>query len=111
MADRSTLDQETTTEPAGRPHEAIAVADAGTVAADDSSLVARADKPHVAASEGEPSRARGRTPTQILWMKLRSNRAAMFGLYLLIVLYAGAIFAGFFAPYQYDDAVHEQPFH
>ncbi|HVG21035.1 MAG TPA: ABC transporter permease [Blastocatellia bacterium] len=55
--------------------------------------------------------ARGRSPSQILWLKLRRNRTAMFGLYTLIVLYAAAILAGFLAPYKYDDAVHELPFY
>jgi peptide/nickel transport system permease protein len=46
-----------------------------------------------------------------MWLKLRRNRTAMFGLYLLGALYLSAILAGFLAPYKYDDAVHEMPFY
>ena len=55
--------------------------------------------------------ARGRSPSQIIWLKLRRNRTAMFGLYTLIALYAAAILAGFLAPYKYDDAAHGLPFY
>jgi peptide/nickel transport system permease protein len=55
--------------------------------------------------------ARGRSPSEIIWAKLRRNRTAMFGLYLLIALYLAAVFAGFIAPYKYDDADHDLPFH
>src|SRR6185369_7826001 len=55
--------------------------------------------------------SRGRSPSQILWLKLRSNRAAMLGLYTLAVMYAAAILAGFIAPYKYDNARHDLPFH
>ena len=57
------------------------------------------------------ARRRGRTPTELLWQKLRRNRAAMFGLWTLVVMYTAAILAGFLAPYKYDDAIHEMPFH
>jgi peptide/nickel transport system permease protein len=53
----------------------------------------------------------GRSPSQILWRKLRTNRTAMIGLYTLAVLYAAAILAGFLAPYKYDNARHDLPFH
>src|SRR5260370_24433191 len=56
------------------------------------------------------SRGGGRSPSQILWLKLRSNRAAMLGLYTLAVMYAAAILAGFIAPYKYDNARHDLPF-
>jgi peptide/nickel transport system permease protein len=56
-------------------------------------------------------RTRGRSPTQILWLKLRRNRTAMFGLYTLAVLYASAILAGFIAPYRYDNSQTSAPFH
>src|SRR5215211_1024643 len=56
-------------------------------------------------------RGRGRAPSEIMWLKLRRNRTAMFGLYLLVALYGSAILAGFLAPYKYDDAVHEMPFY
>jgi peptide/nickel transport system permease protein len=55
--------------------------------------------------------ARGRSPAQLIWLKLRRNRAAMFGLYLLAALYLAAVLAGFLAPYKYDDADHDLPFH
>ncbi|HEX8183455.1 MAG TPA: hypothetical protein VF747_01850, partial [Blastocatellia bacterium] len=46
------------------------------------------------------ARARSRSPSQIVWLKLRRNRTAMFGLYTLVTLYAAAILAGFLAPYR-----------
>lgn len=52
-----------------------------------------------------------RSPTQILWLKLRRNRTAMMGLYTLAIMYAGAILAGFIAPYTYDTARHDLPFY
>ena len=57
--------------------------------------------------------ARGRSfsPSQIVWLKLRRNRTAMFGLYTLVALYAAAMLAGFIAPYKYDDAAHNLPFY
>ena len=57
------------------------------------------------------ARARGRSPSRILWLKLRRNRTAMVGLYTLAALYAAAIVAGFLAPYRYDNARHDLPFH
>jgi len=57
------------------------------------------------------SLVRGRSPSQILWLKLRRNRTAMIGLYTLAVMYAAAIFAGFIAPYTYDNARHDLPFY
>jgi peptide/nickel transport system permease protein len=56
-------------------------------------------------------RVESRSPSRIIWMKLRRNRTAMFGLYVLGILYAAAIFAGFLAPYKYDNADHNAPFH
>ncbi|MBI3652229.1 MAG: ABC transporter permease [Acidobacteria bacterium] len=52
-----------------------------------------------------------RSPWQIMLRKLRRNRVAMLGLYVLAGLYLAAIFAGFLAPYQYDNADHDAPFH
>jgi peptide/nickel transport system permease protein len=54
---------------------------------------------------------RGRSPSQILWLKLRRNRTAMIGLYVLALMYAAAILAGFLAPYRYDNSRHDLPFH
>ena len=56
-------------------------------------------------------RNRGRTPSQILWLKLRNNRTAMLGLYTLAVMYIAAILAGFLAPYKFDNVRHDLPFH
>jgi peptide/nickel transport system permease protein len=56
------------------------------------------------------STGRGRSPSQLIWLKLRRNRAAMFGFYMLGVLYASAIVAGFIAPYKYDNADHDLPY-
>ncbi len=42
-----------------------------------------------------------RTPWEIMWAKLRRNRSAMIGLYVLAVLYFSAIFAPFLSPYGY----------
>lgn len=54
---------------------------------------------------------RNRSPWQILWLKLRRNPTAMAGLYTLTALYAGAIFAGFIAPYSYERQNTESGFH
>ena len=61
--------------------------------------------------ESNSFRIRGRSPAQILRLKLRSNRTAMLGLYILAVMYAAAILAGFIAPYKYDNARHDLPFY
>ena len=42
-----------------------------------------------------------RSPWQIMWAKLRKNRSAMIGLYVLAVLYFMAVFAPFLSPYGY----------
>lgn len=60
---------------------------------------------------GSASSVRGRSPSQILWLKLRRNRTAMAGLYTLATMYAAAILAGFIAPYKYDNARHDLPFY
>src|SRR2546423_223710 len=54
---------------------------------------------------------RGRSPSEIIWSKLKRNRTAMFGLYILVALYLAAVLAGFIAPYKYDTADHDMPFH
>jgi len=62
--------------------------------------------------EGSPkSSGRGRSPSQLLWLKLRRNRPAMIGLYILAVFYLAAVLAGFLAPYRYDNARHDLPFY
>lgn len=60
---------------------------------------------------GPASSVRGRSPSQILRLKLRRNRAAMAGLYTLAAMYAAAILAGFIAPYKYDNARNDLPFY
>lgn len=60
--------------------------------------------------EAASSRGRGRSPSQILWLKLRRNRTAMLGMYTLAAMYASAILAGFLAPYKYDTVRHDLPF-
>lgn len=63
-------------------------------------------------TEGEAARVtRGRSPRQILWFKLRRNRTAMAGLYILAALYLGAILAGFISPYSYSRINQENGFH
>lgn len=72
------------------------------------------EKPRASERSGDatvPARVRGRSPSQILWLKLRRNRTAMLGLYTLVAMYAAAILAGFLAPYKYDDARHDLPFY
>ena len=52
-----------------------------------------------------------RSPWQIMWAKLRANRMAMAGLLVLAVLYVGAIFAGFLAPYNDTRQFREDNWH
>ena len=59
----------------------------------------------------EQVRPVGRTPRQLFWRRLRRNRTAFAGLYVLALLYGTALFAGFFAPYSYENAVTELSFH
>jgi peptide/nickel transport system permease protein len=54
---------------------------------------------------------RSLSPWRQMWAKLRRNRTAMSGLYILIALYLAALFAGFLAPYKYDDAATRLPLH
>lgn len=58
-----------------------------------------------------PAPGRGRSPSRIIWLKLRRNPVAMIGLYTLVVMYGAAILAGFIAPYRYDNARHDLSFH
>jgi len=43
------------------------------------------------------------TPWQIALKRLRRHRMAIFGFRVLVVLYVLTVFAGFFAPYHYDN--------
>lgn len=51
------------------------------------------------------------SPGQIVWFKLKRNRTAMFGLLTLVVLYVGALFAGFLAPEHYATQHRERSWH
>src|SRR5688500_2152163 len=42
-----------------------------------------------------------RTPWEVLWLKLRRNKAAMTALWVLVVFYATIPISGFLAPYNY----------
>ncbi|HVF90593.1 MAG TPA: ABC transporter permease [Blastocatellia bacterium] len=54
---------------------------------------------------------RNRSPWQILWRKLKRNRAAMVALAVLAALYLASIFAGFISPYSYEHINSEYGFH
>jgi peptide/nickel transport system permease protein len=51
------------------------------------------------------------SPAQIIWLKLRRNRTAMFGMVVLIALYLGALFAGFLAPEHFATQHREHSWH
>jgi peptide/nickel transport system permease protein len=55
--------------------------------------------------------AAGRAPWQIAVARLRRHRMAIFGLRVLTVLYILTIFAGFFAPYHYDNEERDHSYH
>lgn len=61
--------------------------------------------------ESGATHPRGRSPSELIWLKLRRNRAAMFGLWTLVALYLASIFAGFLSPYMYDNGATKFPFH
>ena len=63
------------------------------------------------ATDGASAPPNGLSPTRRLWLRLRQNRTAMVGLYLLAGLYLASIFAGFLAPYRYDTSDTQRPFH
>jgi peptide/nickel transport system permease protein len=96
-------------EPATTPsrEEAIVAALVGDSKAAEASALDQAGSTDPAIR----SPIRGRSPSQILWLKLRRNRTAMLGLYTLAAMYGAAILAGFIAPYKYDNARHDLPFH
>ena len=50
-------------------------------------------------------------PWRTIWRRLRKNRAAMLGLWVLGILYVGAIFAPFISPYDYKTQFREQNWH
>lgn len=51
------------------------------------------------------------SPGQIFWRRLRQRRMAMAGGWILVVLYAIALVAGFVAPYGYERQDRERFFH
>jgi len=51
------------------------------------------------------------SPWQLFWQRLRRRKIAMAGGGILIVLYLVALFAGFVAPYRYDDLDTDYSFH
>lgn len=55
--------------------------------------------------------ARAHSPRQLLWAKLRRNRAAMLSLYTLIVLHGAAALAGPLAPYHFETTSSRTGFH
>ena len=54
-----------------------------------------------------------RTQLELIWLKFLHNRAAMAGGTVILLLYLGAIFAGFLAPYdadqRFDSAIYVPP--
>jgi peptide/nickel transport system permease protein len=52
-----------------------------------------------------------RTPWQIALARLRRHRMAIFGFRVLVVLYVLTVFAGFFAPYYYDNENRNHSYH
>ena len=95
-------------EPSTTPmrEEAAIAALVGDAKAAEAATLDPAGSPDAARSRG-----RGRSPSQILLLKLRRNRTAMLGLYTLAAMYAAAILAGFIAPYRYDNARYDLPFY
>lgn len=51
----------------------------------------------------EVKKKRKTGPWREVWRRLKHNKAAMFGLAVILILVFGAIFADFIAPYGYDD--------
>jgi ABC-type dipeptide/oligopeptide/nickel transport system permease subunit len=51
------------------------------------------------------------SPGQLVWQRLKKKRVAMMGGWVLIVLYAASLFAGFVAPYSYERQDRERFFH
>ena len=74
--------------------------------------IERGDVPDSETSDGSGARmhVRGRTPYQILALKLRRNRTAMFGVYVLVLLYGSSALAGFISPYRYDNGASDFSF-
>jgi peptide/nickel transport system permease protein len=58
-----------------------------------------------------PAQIKSRSPWEIVWLKLKRNRAAMFALYVLLFMYGCVFIAGFLAPYGYVHANTDLGFH
>ncbi|MCM8799049.1 MAG: hypothetical protein NC821_06310, partial [Candidatus Omnitrophica bacterium] len=56
-------------------------------------------------------RDKTRTPFQIALQRLKKHRLAMLGFWILVVFYSLAIFADFFAPYNFDNEKREDAYH
>lgn len=50
-----------------------------------------------------PATAKKRSPWKTVWKSLKRNKAAMVGLFIILLLIVVAIFADFIAPFGYDD--------
>lgn len=70
-----------------------------------------AGRTHLPGGIGPHRLSKALSPWGILWLKLRRNRTAMAGLYVLAALYFGAVFAGFIAPYGYGTQNDRYGFH
>ena len=53
----------------------------------------------------------GLSPLERGLKRFRRNRVALFSLWVLGILYAAAVFAGFFSPYDYDDERRDLSYH
>jgi peptide/nickel transport system permease protein len=114
MADRVTHEEELSAEQsaarAGQDRDRVVERAPGEAVVE---TIAPADEEVAAEARAEIAgpKSRGRSPSQILWLKLRRNRTAMVGLYILIVLYGAAILAGFLSPYSYNTSSHGMAYH
>lgn len=70
-----------------------------------------AGAPHADESLAGATAIVSRSPWQILWLKLKRNRAAMAALSTLVALYSLALLAGAVAPYHYETQSPDFSFH
>ncbi|MCM8783397.1 MAG: ABC transporter permease [Candidatus Omnitrophica bacterium] len=56
-------------------------------------------------------RSKTKTPFQIALYRFKKHRIAIWGFWMLVVLYILAIFADFFAPYNFDNEKRENSYH
>lgn len=57
------------------------------------------------------SQTLNQSPWQIFWGRLKRQRVAMMGGWILVLLYAVALFAGFISPYHYERQDRDRFFH